>query len=720
MTTRWDIKLRHSGSARFVHVNLGMAMLLFVNLLTRPGTGACALLPALALVLVCGGCADRKSEAPGGASAQIQALSSEHLGGVADAVWRHYSDPEVAKSSYASPALFVPGGGQVRCSAAMIGPNILLSAAHCGLGPWTASFLQYPHQDNADKNFEDFSCAHLVNTWHSSDLALYFCEPNPQNVNPGDKYGYFDLETSPPQVGQPVYSIWANPLDNPAPPQYDVRFYSSGTVTATNAFGTFTTDPALVQIGANGLPDYLTSHERPIAITTNLWCNGGASGSAQISSLTHRYVAGPLSTGIPEGAGRSSLSVMQYLADGTVDPRDPADIDGVQVSRFGLIPSNYGGLLDKNRDGLFDLQHDIEQARGEGPRDWYSFDFGSLRQDALWTPGAWSAVSWDAGGPAREVRLSHGPMGRTDDALFHSHLNLTPGVYRMSWQVVTTSATASSGASIYSENLWVGLTWAQGEAGGYFSTNPTAGNQTMTETVTVPPGASGIELHIRLRDAVDLRISGLTLARQESVMNFDSHDKRLGWRNGISGARGLVVPFVPVGAPPVGSSPGVVNWVGRVNRDASAPYGYSLVNRQLALDAGHYYQLCFSHVTPPDSDSAAPVGNMRVSTSGSTSTGVTFTSSASTWRTVCAPTFAPATDDSTVEFGLSSAGSYMIDDLTITEVPPPQPPPPPEPLSCDSCACGCGIDGACAPPVRCSPKACALAGGVCDPCFGCQ
>ena len=78
-------------------------------------------------------------------------------------------------------------------------------------------------------------CRSLLSTWHSSDLILYFCDPNAAGESPGDKYGYFDLETGPLPIGAGLYSVWANPLDTPTS-EYDVRFFSRGKITSTTSF----------------------------------------------------------------------------------------------------------------------------------------------------------------------------------------------------------------------------------------------------------------------------------------------------------------------------------------------------------------------------------------------------------------------------------------------------------------------------------------------------
>lgn len=621
----------------------------------------CWIVVLLAIVAGCG------LEAPyETVSSESSPIRSEQPGGVADAIYRHYDNADVAKSSYASPSLFFPGGGSIVCSAAMIGPNLMLTAGHCGFGPWTASFMLYPHQNTTDKNYEDFHCEYLVSTWHSSDLVLHYCSPNSSGVNPGDKYGYFDLDTQDPVVGQHVYSIWANPLDTPAPSQYDVRFYSEGTVTSTTNLGTFTTDPAGVRL-VGGVPDYTTSTQRPIGIATDQWCNGGASGSATINAINHRYAIGPLSQGATDGRGRYALSMNQYLRDGTVDGRDPAQINTSLFATLGLDASPYIGVqhrIDANADQHIDLQVELERMRGEAARGWYSLSFASARQNALWTTGIWSSATYDA--DAGIARLHHTWVGFTDDGISHDRLNLAPGTYRLAWQAQAASVGGSAAPSS-SSNMWIGFVWSTGESGSWIATNPAAGYAQNAVNAIIPTGVTGARLVIRLRDAIDLNVAAVSVIRSGEVMDFDTHDKRLFWRNDITGGRGLIVPYVPTWAAITGASPGVGNWVARVKSDPQFPGGFPLRNRQLAMQAGHVYRICFQAVVPEDAD-PTQTGRVRViDPSGVIFDGV-FSPSSSGWGGFCTGSFAPRSNDVNLQFGISTSGSYMLDDIRIDEV----------------------------------------------------
>lgn len=622
-----------------------------------------------AIVAALSGCSADSSEPPDSTERTgqtVQAIANEQLGGVASAIYRHYDDAEIAKASYASPALFLPNGHLSNCTGAMIGPSLMLSAGHCGYGPWTASFMLYPHANSTDRNYENFSCDYLVSTWHSSDLVLYYCAPNVAGENPGDKYGYFDLDTRAPVVGDHVYSVWGNQLMNPAPAQSDVRFLSQGTVTSTTGGGTFTTDPAHVAL-VGGVPDYLTSNQRPIAVETNQWCNGGASGSATINAANGRYAIGPLSIGAEDGPFRSALSMRQYLLDGTVDGRNPFQINSALFTTLGLNAAPYTGVqrkLDANGDNLVDLQVELERMRGERARGWYSLSFGSARQNALWDAGTYTNVTFDA--DAGLALLHHTDVGYTDIGIEHSRLNVAPGTYRLASHAHAASVNGSTAAST-SSNMWIGFTWPGGQSGGWVATNPVAGYAQNAMTATIPVGVTGARLVVLLRDAIDVNLAAISVIRAGEVMSFDSHDKRASWRNDITGARGLVVPYVPTTAPITGTSPGTPNWVARVVADPSAPSGFPLRNRQLGMHAGRTYRICFSTVIP-ESSAPGQLGRIRVAEPGGAPVDQFFYPSASGWGPYCTSTFQTIASDVNLQFGISTSGSYLIDNLEIQEL----------------------------------------------------
>ncbi|AGC42351.1 hypothetical protein MYSTI_01002 [Myxococcus stipitatus DSM 14675] len=613
-----------------------------------------------ALWLAACGSGGTSQEPDGALGAQALPIIAEQPGGIAEAVWRWYDDPDIAKSSYASPVWFDLGGGSIRCSAAMIGPNFMLTAAHCGAPTQlTLSFLTYAEDSNTAKRFEDFNCKMLYNTWHSSDLALYFCPPNASGVSPGDKYGYLDFETGALSVGQQVYSIWGNPLQTPAPSLYDVRFLSKGTITSTTSSGTFTTDPAFVQVNpSTGLPDYTTSHERSIGISTNLWSNYGASGSAQLSATSHRIAVGPLSTATPDGHGRNALSIAQYLLDGTVDGRDPIRLNTSYVASLGVTPSSYTGLMDKDGDKLIDLQEDVERLRGESARDWYVLDFDSERRNALWTLNTAAFVSVSFNTTDRTAQLIRTQASVAEQPMLsHSRLNLTPGKYRLSLQLDTVTSDSSL-------PVWLGMAWVNpvtglGEIQGRWLSSPPGSGWGMHAVEVTLPTTQGAQVMVMgASSRFNVRLAAINVVKSGAAMNLDTADLRFHWRNDVTGGRGRVVPRGV-------NSATRTDWALRVKFDATNPTGWPIRNRQFALVGAGRYRLCFDH----KQETSASSGVMRVVSTGEERVRQDI-AAGSAWSRTCTPSFRAKTDDNNVQFGVTSgAGSYLVDNIAIVEEP---------------------------------------------------
>jgi len=135
------------------------------------------------------------------------AIAQEHANGVAQVASRLYTDPDLTLTSYAVPDV----GG---CTGEMIGPNIMMTASHCGNNDRPATFWVYRNQDPAHLITEVFNCHILLNTSWKTDVTLHYCDPNAAGESPGDKYGYLDFDHSQPYVGQPVYSYWYNPINS--------------------------------------------------------------------------------------------------------------------------------------------------------------------------------------------------------------------------------------------------------------------------------------------------------------------------------------------------------------------------------------------------------------------------------------------------------------------------------------------------------------------------
>jgi len=583
-------------------------------------------LGAAALAIAAGACLDLDEPAIGTGE---QELPAEMPGGVAEYVWRRYTtQPDVAMASYALPSF----GG---CNASMVGPNLLMTAAHCGANDSrTATFLTY-RDGGAWADREDFACSYLLQTATDTDLVLYYCWPNAAGDNPGDKYGYLDLDTSMPSVGQTVYSVWGNQQVTGSV-GYDERMYSTGTVTSTTA----------------GDGECWAAHGTLADATiTDTWGEGGVSGSPQIDTGTHQIVIGPTSTAWPDGARwRCALPMHEYLYWGNTAATMPAgwapSRNSARIRSLGLNPAEYLGWIDDDLDFRFDIQTDLERRLGEGARGWYWLGFESPRRNALWDIVG-SRTSIDP--VNRWAHIVHDAGWTYQQKLVHARLNLPAdgAWYRVSLMVYTNSASWGS-------TLFVGL--YQGGApvsGGFVPTAIAPGVEMDTLLLQAPTGGAPPELVLGTYGDTDLLVQAISVIRDGDVMDFDRHDERYNWRNDIDGSRAQVVPDGSVGGTP--------NWAVRVAYDPTDPAGWPVRNRQLAFVPGSKYRICVDA-----RDQGSTVGGvLRVVSGGVERSRVTFAPGAS-WGRTCTTTFTTPSSDTNLQMGVAwGTASYLVDNLTI-------------------------------------------------------
>ena len=72
----------------------------------------------------------------------VPLIHTEQPGGVAERVYFHYENPDVTIRSYAAVTL-ADNNGNSYCSGTMIGPNVMMTAAHCGQDNTNAVFRMY-------------------------------------------------------------------------------------------------------------------------------------------------------------------------------------------------------------------------------------------------------------------------------------------------------------------------------------------------------------------------------------------------------------------------------------------------------------------------------------------------------------------------------------------------------------------------------------------------
>jgi hypothetical protein len=628
-------------------------------------------------------------------------IPREQGNGVAERSYLHYENPDVALRSYAAVDLDW-------CSGTMIGPNVMMTAGHCGQGNVNANWRLYTAANT--QMVESFSCQYLLHTFPNTDLTLYWCSANGSGENPGDKYGYidFDLVIDPVNgfdnnayaasrnlltLGTDLYSIWMNPIDTLGPGQYSI--FSEGQFDNVNFVSWYTPNlnngPGYLcgnSVCSGGSNDGLNCDTNSCGVATcpggscvpreqlalgvhsTLWSNGGASGSSQLRSSSHRILVGPLSVGNQDSRGRSAVGIADYIYWGLIDanitcPTCCLSCGTPQLNQNFLTilgitnPAAYSGWLDKNADGIFDLQHDLEMMRGENARHWYWLGFESHRRNALWTKNPPAVVTFDTSDPATGT-ASLSTVGQSGNnylpVLSHERLNLAAQqYYRLSFTAILTQNSQNNPLKVCLE----GMETHCGDA------NPPLGSSAvLVFRLWASPGA---KLRFYLKPGTSLQLAGVGLIADNESVNFDTHDQRYMWRNHNTGGRGRIWPNgVNAGA--------AADWAGAVYRDPNRPLDndWSLRNRQLALNGGATYRACFDYRS---SDRVPLTGNIQgtvrlLNEIGEISNSSILFTPTNVWQRTCTGWFYAATDDNNLQFGVRSwesnaSGTWLVDNIDI-------------------------------------------------------
>jgi hypothetical protein len=556
-----------------------------------------------------------------------------------------YSDPDITLASYAAPMT------SIGCSATMIGPNVVMTAGHCDdYDPQASRGIQfgvYRDGDPAKLQTEFFSCKTLYHTYPHTDLSLLLCAPNAAGENPGDKYGYIDFDPSPVPVGQELESLWWNPVETLSRPSQKQLLYSPGTVLRN-------TD----QTSGGSLDAVSGPLLLPIGISSNIWTQPGASGSSSLNRKNHRIMVGPTSTGLSDLPSRTALSIRDYLQrgmvmgditewDGRVRPSGlrPATIASVVT----VPPTDYLGSVDKNRNYLFDIQEDVEKARGENARDWYWLGFESERRNNLWTKaksGVWFY-------PSSQIAWLYPYTSTT--VLRHTGLKLKPyTTYRISLTTTVYSTPSATALAILFQK-------GGPQDARFLSTVVTSSPKVQTLTMTT--GSESPDLAIWAAGGLSATLGKISLIEEGATMDFDTADKRATWRNEGTGQRALIVPS--------GRTSGGIGWAAAVTRGYSTPVwnNWTVSSHDLALQADTSVQICFNvkDVGKVASD-IADWGEVRVTSGGAELVRQAFRPT-SEWTTICTTGFTPTAGDSGVMFGARSwtaeSPSYLVDNVTI-------------------------------------------------------
>lgn len=612
------------------------------------------------------------------AAGESEAIFQEQSNGVAERVYFHYGDPEVALWSFAHPN--VDG-----CTGTMIGPHVLMTAGHCGGATKTATFMVY--ESESQRSSEQVVCEYLLHTFPETDLRLLYCPVAASGIGYGDRYGYLDFDVAYAQSGgfdllasralvpnASVYSIWRNNIaldagGSPAPPG-DHRLYSEGIVTSNTDQAWYTPNDLDYPLDPDPRCDSDVDPliNLPVGAASGLWANPGVSGSTSLRS-NNRILLGPLSLSAADNVGRQQLPIAEYIWSGWAEPLVGTSgcAEGVipQVNESLLTslgvsnPAQFYGWIDDDLDGLFDVQHELERVLGETSKDWHWLGFESARRNALWSQSANATVSFHASDPdSAFVRIDATGASGYVTALSHSLLHLSSALYRVSFRVhvltrgIDAPLGVCLGGNCHTVDLPAGASWET-------VTRVISGNSRL-----VPGGPLWNPLRFRVDDQAILEIAEVNLARDGASMDFDTHPQRIVWSHPF-GSPGLVWPQGRGAAP---------NWAGVVR--SSAFTSFPLRNSHLGIAPGEQ-GLCFQTRTTADLDPPAGLAAVRVwdDELGSEVPGsrTTFAPGPS-WGLVCLPAFIATGEAHTLQLGFDGPETYgsvgyLVDDVVLLPEP---------------------------------------------------
>jgi hypothetical protein len=566
-----------------------------------------------------------------------QAIAAERPGEV-EYAFRIYGDPDISRTAFASPMW---NGG---CSSTMIGPNFLLTAAHCGPAEAaanqtaTATFMTY-RSNETERNTEMFQCRRLIHGWPRHDLAVTFCDPNAAGVNPGDKYGYVDVETRAPAVGDAVYSIWWNPVVNGRTGGVTVPLYSAGNVVQTNA---------KIWSGILGAPAGTN-----VGIFMDTWAQPGASGSSNVDRNTHRILVGPTTlANSPESAARWAWSMRTYLDAELLAPGDYGPsagfLENVKASNFPAGTYNfsrYVGKVDKSVNGVFDVQEDIEWQRGENQRISYWLGFDSRRRNQLWETG-FVLIDHDA----KQTPIPYVGAGLV---LRHRLLNLKPNTnYRVGVKVATNSAGNAAALS-------VGFERSKQPAWSVATLATVPGTTVLRTAMIRTDGDPRPFFAVRTTGAFNGAISEIQLIEDGSTSTFELADQREGWTTAFGRAH-----FLPQGVT-AGNAGAAPDFALRVRPLFTTAIPTS--TQKLLFLPSRGQRVCFQ-VRALAATTAT--GTLRITSGGSQIRNATFPLTTS-WETRCFGRIWTPSTDTTLTLA-SSEGlytSYLVDNLRVDDDP---------------------------------------------------
>ena len=401
-----------------------------------------------------------------------------YVPGQVEPITQHYGakDAEIVRNSFAVGSFGALGRGG--CTGTWVGPNTVMTAAHCGgirdNRRFQFALEGFPSRSHAQSDFSSrtYDCERELATgfWSSNwDFALWNCRSSDRTDLPGGlRYGYSAYEPAELAQGNPVYSLWRNPVTGDPTVSGNMTLFSPGVITRYGMSRNWAGPNFLNCI-------YDNSPTRPSAMSVDLdtYSNSGSSGSVHFDSKTHRIVIGPTATGTPLGRHRTSTSIATALgidlpdgeralletdlrsgdplpnnaSNGLVETRFSFQVNGqetsvVQKCRDVTLMQNLAEP-DANGNLIFDVQEQFDKVGNEGPIKHYSFDnriqgphFEGIIGESERGSTSLSALGNITSGA--DVRVGVGFVSPMVQGLSISSLFMEPGEYSIGLELVRT------------------------------------------------------------------------------------------------------------------------------------------------------------------------------------------------------------------------------------------------------------------------------------------
>jgi hypothetical protein len=549
------------------------------------------------------------------------------------------------------------------CSGAMVGPNLFMTAAHCGFYKDIGlNFRTYRAQSPTAIDHTAVQCKGLWQNLHPNpggsqlditDMALYWCDdvslPNGTKLPPGELFGYLDFDTRASFVGIPTwYSPWWNPVVSPSNLSWTLLWSQGKDMRLQNT----AIWPARLEL-------------------RDMWANGGGSGSPVISSDNNRVFA-VTSSGASDAPWRGFyLSMGNSIATGEVAPNTPAvtSIQNGNIAALGLNPANYVGKFDKDGDKVIDIQEDLEALHFAPMLDHHWLGFESRRRNALWDLSPAATINpdqWTPPGPAFG-RLTYNGMPTVNAGVTFAstrQLTLEPNTrYRVKliYTVLATQGGDGLGFAVVDGSSSIPVR--------RLSTAAVGGYTHAAFEIVTGPEPLGIALSAWRPFRFDLYY--VSMIKEGSLLDLDTDSKRQGFRDANTGGRALILPD----GTGVGS-----DWALAVRRTGAGPF--SVRNEHVGFVAGESYSVCFSYRLAPGKVQPASGLTVAVVDGASNAVQATVTKTATTtWQSACLGSSFVAKPKSELRMqAQSDAAIILVDDIQVTR----------NSATADSCQLACG------------------------------